>query len=48
MSKEMRKKLYLSPSRTKVIIPFDYLSHYRHLFWKSEICLDASVIKEQN
>lgn len=44
MSKEMRKNLYLSPSRTKIIIPFDHLNCFGRLFWKSEIRLDRSVI----
>lgn len=43
----MREKLYLSPSRTK-ITPFEHLNCFGQLFWKSEICLDRSVIKDQN
>lgn len=30
--KEIRSNLHLSPFKTKVIIPLDYLSHYRCLF----------------
>lgn len=44
VSKETWEKFYLSPCRTKIMIPFDHLSHCICLFLKCEICSETSII----